>query len=164
MFLPYINMHPPRVYMCSPSWTPLPPPSPYHPCGSSQCISPKHLGSCIKPGLAIHFTYDSNSYVKFNKQKPQIDLEGQKEELSNTLAVTQPNRKKEDSFSFLARNQLIKSHAYLLCPLTLLPSSRKGLSFPVEPGLTCGSPCWQISPDSDLFLLDKYLTFQFLGQ
>ena len=85
-------------------------------------------------------------------------MEGQKEELSNTLAVIQSNRKKEDSFSFLARNQLIKSHAYLLRPLTLLPSSRKGLSFPVEPGLTCGSPCWQISPDSDLFLLDKYLT------
>ena len=37
MVLPYINMHPPRVYTCSPSWTPLPPPSPYHPSGSSQC-------------------------------------------------------------------------------------------------------------------------------
>ena len=28
-------MNPPPVYMCSPSWTPLPPPSPYHPSGSS---------------------------------------------------------------------------------------------------------------------------------
>ena len=27
MVLPYINMHPPRVYTCSPSWIPLPPPS-----------------------------------------------------------------------------------------------------------------------------------------
>ena len=27
MVLPYINMNPPRVYTCSPSWTPLPPPS-----------------------------------------------------------------------------------------------------------------------------------------
>ena len=36
----------------------LPPPSLYHPCGSSQCTSPKHPVSCIKPGLAIHFTYD----------------------------------------------------------------------------------------------------------
>ena len=26
--LPYINMNPPQVYTCSPSWTPLPPPSP----------------------------------------------------------------------------------------------------------------------------------------
>ena len=29
-------MNLPRVYMHSPSWTPLPPPSPYHPSGSSQ--------------------------------------------------------------------------------------------------------------------------------
>ena len=42
LVLPYINMHPPQVYMCFPSWTPLPPPSPYHPSGSSQCTSPKH--------------------------------------------------------------------------------------------------------------------------
>ena len=51
-------MHPPRVYTCSPSWTPLPPPFPYHPSGSSQCTSPKHPVSCIEPGLAIHFLYD----------------------------------------------------------------------------------------------------------
>ena len=37
LVLPYINMNLPRVYTCSPSWTPLPPPSPYHPSGSSQC-------------------------------------------------------------------------------------------------------------------------------
>ena len=58
MVLPYINMNLPRVYTCSPSWTPLPPPSPYHPSGSSQYTSPEHPVSCIKPGLAIHFTYD----------------------------------------------------------------------------------------------------------
>ena len=58
MVLPYINMNPPRVYTCSPSWTPLPPPSPYHPSGSSQCTSPEHPVSCIKSGVAIHFTYD----------------------------------------------------------------------------------------------------------
>ena len=34
---------------------PLPPPSPYHPSGSSQCTSLKHPVSCIKPGLVIHF-------------------------------------------------------------------------------------------------------------
>jgi len=32
LVLPYINMNPPQVYPCSPSWTLLPPPSPYHPC------------------------------------------------------------------------------------------------------------------------------------
>ena len=42
MVLPYIKMNPPQVYMCSPFWTPLPLPSPYHPSGSSQCTSPKH--------------------------------------------------------------------------------------------------------------------------
>ena len=58
MVLPYINMNPPQVYTCSPSWTPLPPPSPYHSSGSSQCTSPKHPVSCIEPGLATHFIYD----------------------------------------------------------------------------------------------------------
>ena len=51
-------MNPPQVYTCSPSWTPLPHPSPYHPSGSSQCTSPEHPVTCIEPGLAICFTYD----------------------------------------------------------------------------------------------------------
>ena len=55
MVLPYINMNPPRVYTCSPFWTPIPPPSAYHLSGSSQCTSPKHPVSCIGPGLVIHF-------------------------------------------------------------------------------------------------------------
>ena len=58
LVLPNIKMNPPQVYMCSPSWTLLPPPSPYHPSGSSQCTSPKHPGSCIEPGLATRFIYD----------------------------------------------------------------------------------------------------------
>ena len=51
-------MNPPQVYICSPSWTLLPPSSPYHPSGSSQCTSPKHPVSCIEPGLAIRFIHD----------------------------------------------------------------------------------------------------------
>ena len=35
-----------------------PPPSLYHPSGSSQCTSPEQLVSCIEPGLVIHFLYD----------------------------------------------------------------------------------------------------------
>ena len=58
LVFPYINMHLPPVYTCSPSWTPLPPPSPYHPSGLSQCTSPKLPVSCIEPGLAIRFLYD----------------------------------------------------------------------------------------------------------
>ena len=41
---------------------PFPPPSPSHPSGSCQCISPEHPVSCITPGLEICFTYD-NIYV-----------------------------------------------------------------------------------------------------
>ena len=59
LVLPYIDMNPPWVYMGSPSWTPLPPPSPSHPSGSSQCTSPEHPVSCIKPGLVICFTCDN---------------------------------------------------------------------------------------------------------
>ena len=59
LVLPYIDINPPWVYMCSPSWTPLPPPSPSHPSGSSQCTSPEHPESYIEPGLPIHFTCDN---------------------------------------------------------------------------------------------------------
>ena len=41
-----------------PILNPLPLPSPYHPSESSQCSSPKHPVSCIKPGLAIRSMYD----------------------------------------------------------------------------------------------------------
>ena len=51
-------MNLPWVYTCSQSWTLLPPPSPYHPSGSSQCTSSKHPVSCIEPRLAIRFLYD----------------------------------------------------------------------------------------------------------
>ena len=71
LVLPYINMHLPWVYMCSPSWTPLPHPTPYHPSGSSQCISPKLPVSCIEPGLAIHFLYDiRHVLMPFSQKEP----------------------------------------------------------------------------------------------
>ena len=59
LVLPYIDMDPPQVYMSSQSWTPLPPPSPYHLSESSQCTSPKHPVSCMEPRLAIRFLHDS---------------------------------------------------------------------------------------------------------
>ena len=58
LVLPIIEMNPPQVYLCSPSWTLLPPPSPYHPSGSSQCTTPKHPVLCIEPGLATRFIHD----------------------------------------------------------------------------------------------------------
>ena len=57
--LPYIDMNQPWVYMCPPSWTPLPPPSPSHASGSSQCTSPERPMSCIEPGLEICFTINT---------------------------------------------------------------------------------------------------------
>ena len=59
LVLPYTDMNPTRVYMSSQSWTRLPPPSPYHLSGSSQCTSPKHPVSCIEHRLAICFLHDS---------------------------------------------------------------------------------------------------------
>ena len=58
LVLPNIEMNPPQVYLCSPSWTLLPPPSPYHPSGPSQCTSPKHPASCIEPGPATRLIHD----------------------------------------------------------------------------------------------------------
>ena len=58
-------MNPPQVYMYSPSWTLLPPPSPYHPSGSSQCTSPKHPVSCIEPGLRVFNLFEITSTYFF---------------------------------------------------------------------------------------------------
>ena len=42
-----------------PILNPPPTPSTSHLSGSSECTSPEYPVSCIKPGLAIHFTYDN---------------------------------------------------------------------------------------------------------
>ena len=47
LVLPNIKMNPPQVYMCSPSWTFLPPPSPFHPSGSSQQVSFNFMAAVI---------------------------------------------------------------------------------------------------------------------
>ena len=56
-FLPYIDMNQPSIYMCSPSRTPLPPLSPSHPSGSSQCTSPEPLSH------ASHLDWRSVSHL-----------------------------------------------------------------------------------------------------
>ena len=68
LVLPNIKMNPSQVYMCSPSWTLLPPPSPYHASGSSQCTSPKHPVSCIEPGISFHTWY----FTRFNAILPNL--------------------------------------------------------------------------------------------
>ena len=49
---------------------PLPPPSPSHPSGSSQCTSPKLPVSCIEPGLAIRFLHDMHVLMPFSQIIP----------------------------------------------------------------------------------------------
>ena len=44
--------------------TSLPPHFASHPSGSSQCTSPEHPASCIKPGLVIYFTYGNKLKLK----------------------------------------------------------------------------------------------------
>ena len=67
-------MNQPWVYMCSASWTPLPPPSPSHPSGSSQCTSPEHPVSHIETGLVICFTCGN---MQVRKQQCELDTEQQ---------------------------------------------------------------------------------------
>ena len=43
-------MNQPWIYMYSPSWSPLPPPSPPDPSGSSQCTRPEHLSHASNLG------------------------------------------------------------------------------------------------------------------
>ena len=54
-------MNQPWIYMCSPSRSPLPPPSPSHPSGSSQCTSPEHPSDA---SWGHSFTLQSCSQVR----------------------------------------------------------------------------------------------------
>ena len=50
-------------------------PTPSHPSGSSQCNSPEHPISCIKPGLSIQFTYDNTHVsIPFSPNHPTLTL------------------------------------------------------------------------------------------
>ena len=53
---------------------PLPPPSPYHPSGLSQCTSPKHPVSCIEPGLAILSYTILNMFQYHSPNHPTLSL------------------------------------------------------------------------------------------
>ena len=47
MVLPYIDMNPPQVYMCSPSWTSLPPPPHPIPLGHPSAPAPSTLSHAL---------------------------------------------------------------------------------------------------------------------
>ena len=59
LYFYFLNFKIFNSYMRSQTWTPLPPPSPQHPSGSSPCTSSKHAVSCIRHRLAIQFLHDS---------------------------------------------------------------------------------------------------------
>ena len=52
--------------------SPRPLPSPSRPSGSTQCTSPERPVSCIKPGLAIYFTYDNISFNAILSNHPTL--------------------------------------------------------------------------------------------
>ena len=96
-FLPYIDMNQPRVPVCSPFWTPLPP----HPSGLSQSTSFECPASCIRLGLVIYFTY-GNIHVSmlfsqmlervWRKGNPLILLVGQQTSIAtmeNSVEIPQ---------------------------------------------------------------------------
>ena len=89
MVLPYINMNPPQVYTYSPSWTLLPPPSAYHPSGSSQCTSPKHPVSCIKPGLTCIISLSLFIFMHWRRkwQPTPVLLPGESQGLGGLLSM-----------------------------------------------------------------------------
>ena len=113
LVLPNIKMNPPQVYMCSPSRTLLPPPTPYHPSGPSQCTSPKHPASCIEPGLA--YVIDAVPFSSLNTllQIPPVSQFTRPVYTSSSLWVLVPqtvdHRIKQGSES------IIKSEISLSC-------------------------------------------------
>ena len=67
MVLPYIDMNPPWVYICSPCWTPLPPPSPSHP--SLKCALSCSTYALQPLGGAQVFFYRASSIHKGKIEK-----------------------------------------------------------------------------------------------
>ena len=79
-FLPNIDTNQPRVYMCSPCWSPLPPPPPSHPSGSSNApaLSTLSHASNLDPWFTSHiiiYTFQSyplkSSHPRLLPQSPK---------------------------------------------------------------------------------------------
>ena len=70
LVLPYIDMNQPRVYVSSRSWSPLPPPTPYHLSGSSPCTEQQNWLCCFSLAQTITTVY-SPSFIKSRKKIPE---------------------------------------------------------------------------------------------
>ena len=83
-----MDMNQPWIYMCSPSRSPLPPPSPSRPSGSSQCTRPEHfshasnLGWCNSHFLIARFLLCPNPQLKGSLS---VTGKGNPSSLSDTL-------------------------------------------------------------------------------
>ena len=128
-FLPYIHMNQSWVYMCSPTWTPLPSPFPSHPSGSSQCISPELPVSCIEPGLVIYFTYD-NMHVSmlFSQIIPPLPSTTESKSLfftsvSLSLSCIQGHHYHLSQFHMYSVNTLYWCFSFWLTSLCIIGSS-----------------------------------------
>ena len=99
--MPYIDMNPPWVHMNSQTWTPLPPPTPYHLSGSSPYTNPKHPVSCIKHRLAIRFLHDSihvskEKWLKRNEDNLRDLQDNMKRSNIQIIGVREEEDKKKD--------------------------------------------------------------------
>src|SRR5574337_549206 len=111
-----------------PILNPLPPSSPYHPSGSSQCTSPEHPVSCIEPGLVTRFTYDNiHVSMPFSQTIPPLPSPTESKRLFYTSVSLLLSRRQG------YRYNLSKFHIYVLVYCIgvflsgLLPSDRKSV-------------------------------------
>ena len=143
-------MNLPQVYMCSLSWTLLPPPSPYHPSGSSQCTSLKHPVSCIEPGLATRFIHD---IIHVSMPFSQI--------FPSSPSPTDP------SFFHMSNRNWNIIQIYIICKLFWYVTIKKNLVLHLNKG-KCNQSKWEIIQSRGCLILtdgladwDKVQTFQF---
>ena len=114
-------------YTCvSPSWTLLPPPSPYHYSGSSQCTSPKHPVSCIESGLATRFIYDIiHVSVPFSQIIPPSPSPTESKRLFYTSVYTRQQKRHWCKVSFLIHNNPLWTTTKFLLMRWLLESPQR---------------------------------------
>lgn len=111
---------------------------------------------------------------KINKQKPELNIIGdQKRELLCPAMTSEPNRKKKNSLSFLARHQPMESHGLLVyqsSPSFLSPYIKVSPSLALQ-GLAHGSPRLQtlncnslLIPSKPIFAREISVNIFVLGQ